>query len=379
MLIFFATLDKKQILFTKIIYFYMKILFISRAYPPVIGGIEKQNYDVSKGLAHFNEVQIIANTKGKTALPFFLPYAFTKSFLLLPKIEIILLGDGVLSILGYILKFFTKKPVACIIHGLDVTYTNKLYQILWVKLFLKKVDRLIAVGHETIKQGVLRGIPETKFSFIPNGTQIPNQIERHTKKELKKLINKNVSGPILLTVGRLVKRKGITWFIDSVMPNLSKDIHYIIAGDGKERNTITAAISKNNLQDRVFCLGNVSDKDKELLYSSADIFIQPNIQVEGDMEGFGLVVLEAASYGLPVVASDLEGLKDAITNGKNGLLVKEKDCAGYKQKIEFFLQNERERKEFGLKAREFITENFAWEKIALRYNDILKELLNTKA
>ena len=71
----------------------MKILFISRAFPPVIGGIEKQNYDVSKWLSQHNEVTIIANTKGKTVLPFFMPYAFAKSLLLLPKVEQILLPN----------------------------------------------------------------------------------------------------------------------------------------------------------------------------------------------------------------------------------------------------------------------------------------------
>ena len=72
-------------------------------------------------------------------------------------------------------------------------------------------------------------------------------------------------------------------------------------------------------------------------------------------------------------------MKDAIVNGENGILVKTRDAAGYKEKIEFFLQNEDKRKEFGLKARKFVTENYAWEKIAVRYIEILKELPNNKA
>ena len=357
----------------------MKILFISRAFPPVIGGIEKQNYDISWWLSRSDEVIIVANTKGKAMLPFFIPFAFIKALFILPRVDIILLGDGVLGILGYFLKFFTIKPVICIVHGLDITYPNRLYQALWVKIFLKKIDRLIAVGNETIKQGIRRGIQTTKFTFVPNGVAVPEQLPKHTKKDLEKLIGRNLPGKVRLTVGRLVKRKGLAWFIDSVMTTLQPDTFYIIAGDGQERQEILNAITKNNLQNRIFCIGEVSNREKEILYCTADLFIQPNILVPGDMEGFGIVVLEAGSYGLHVIASDIEGLKDAIKDGENGILVQEKNAAEYKEKIEFFLQNEKERKEFGLKARKFVTENSAWEKITLKYIEIFNELLNIKA
>ena len=180
----------------------------------------------------------------------------------------------------------------------------------------------------------------------------------------------------MLTVGRLVNRKGIEWFIDSVMPSLQNNVIYIIAGDGPQRPEIVDVISRNNLQERVFCLGRITDGEKELLYSTTDLFIQPNIRVEGDIEGFGLVVLEAASYGLPVIASDLEGLKDAIIDAKNGFLVQEKNSAQYKDKIEHLLLNEEQRKQFGTQAREYVTQHYAWDKIAARYIQIFERLLN---
>ena len=99
-------------------------------------------------------------------------------------------------------------------HGLDITYPNRLYQALWVKIFLKKIDRLIAVGNETIRQGVRRGIPVAKFSFVPNGVAVPEQLPKYSKKDLEKLIGRNLPGKVLLTVGRLVKRKGLAWFIN---------------------------------------------------------------------------------------------------------------------------------------------------------------------
>jgi len=159
------------------------------------------------------------------------------------------------------------------------------------------------------------------------------------------------------------------------VPRLSKDITYIIAGEGKEAAEILSTIHKHNLQDRVYCLGRVSDKEKELLLCTADVFIQPNIQVAGDMEGFGLVVLEAAMHGLVVIASRLEGLKDAICEGQNGLLVDPGNAREYKEIIESVLGNPSERKALGLKAKRYVINNYSWPLIAEKYlNTLMREM-----
>ena len=213
----------------------MRILFISRTYPPIIGGIEKQNHDIAKSLAAIADVKIHANTKRGLLLPFFTIYAFFYALSHLKNFNVVLLGDGALSILAYFLKFFTAKPVVSIVHGLDITYSNALYQNLWIKNFIKKPDRLIAVGNETIKQGVNRGIPAEKFVFVPNGVFIKKDLPDYTRGDLEKSLGINVEGPILLTLGRMVRRKGVAWFVENVVQYLA-DIQYIIAGDGPERN-----------------------------------------------------------------------------------------------------------------------------------------------
>ena len=125
-----------------------KILFISRAYPPVTGGIENQNYELSVWLPKIAHVTTIANRRGKKLLPLFLPWATLRALWLAPHHDVILLGDGVLGIVGYIVKtFYPKKSVVSIVHGLDLTFTSSLYQSWWVKHFLPKLDKLIAVGN----------------------------------------------------------------------------------------------------------------------------------------------------------------------------------------------------------------------------------------
>jgi len=352
----------------------MNILFISRAYPPVIGGIEKQNYEIGKALAAATRTDIIANTRGKWLLPLFLPYALFRALLGIRKYDVVLLGDGVLGILGYLLKLVSSKPVACIVHGLDLTYRNALYQRLWIKVFLPRLDRLIAVGNATIRQGTLLGLPESKFVFIPNGVAAPPTRASGSRSDLEALLNRPVPGRVILTLGRLVKRKGVVWFLENVISQLDGDITYIIAGEGREESAIQDTIHAHNLQDRVLYVGGVSDSEKELLFATADIFVQPNIKVAGDMEGFGLVVLEAAIHGLVVIASRLEGLQDAIVHGENGYLVNSGDADAYRACLESVLHDSTARAAFGEHARNFVIEHYAWPLIADRYLDTLSAL-----
>ena len=111
-------------------------------------------------------------------------------------------------------------------------------------------------------------------------------------------------------VGRLVERKGIYWFIKNVFPKLDKNYIFLIMGKGQEELKIKELIKSLKLQDRIIMLGRAPDDLKRLLYNASDIFIMPNIPVEGDMEGFGTVTIEAASCGLPVITSNLEGINN---------------------------------------------------------------------
>ena len=353
----------------------MNILFISRAWPPVIGGIERQNHALATKLGRITPLDIIANKFGKRALPLFLPYALLRALLALRRYDAVVLGDGVLGVLGFILKLVSDKPVVCVVHGLDLTYTSRFYQRLWVQVCLPRLDRLVAVGNETIRKGIELGIPPDRFVFIPNGATVPDSVPEYSRVDLERFLGREIRGPVLLTLGRLVKRKGVAWFVNEVVPRLDGNITCIIAGDGNDRTNILDAIAANRLQDRVIFTGQVSEHDRELLFCTADLFIQPNIRVDGDVEGFGLVVLEAASYGLVVLASALEGLNDAIQTDRNGYLLETGNAESYCRKIESLLAEPAVRAAFGQQARNYVIEHQAWPLIARRYRDLLEELI----
>ena len=352
----------------------MKLLFISRAYPPVVGGIENQNYELSMNLPKVVNTTLLVNTRGKKFLPFFLPYALLKTLFSARQYDAILLGDGVLSIIGFFVKIFScKTTVISIVHGLDITYRSPIYQTLWVRLFLPSLDGLIAVSKETKNIAVQHGLTEAKITVIANGVTLLHQPERYQKADRDTLLGFDTADTILLlTHGRLAKRKGAAWFIENVLPSLPGNVHYVISGSGPEKETIQKTIESLDLTHRVHLLGRVSDEQKIALLHITDIFIQPNIRVPGDMEGFGIAVIEASSCGLPVVASNLEGLTDALANGKNGILVEPENSRDWIDTLIPLIREKNSRKELGLKGLLYTQKHFAWETLTQKYIDTIR-------
>lgn len=103
----------------------------------------------------------------------------------------------------------------------------------------------------------------------------------------------------------------------------------------------------------------------------ASVFVMPNVPVKGDVEGFGLVALEAGCAGLPLVASDIEGIRDAIVQGENGALVRWDDAGAFAAAVGALLSDEAGRRSAGAAAREFNRSNFGWDAAAKRYLEMI--------
>ena len=355
----------------------MKILFISRAYPPVTGGIENQNYALSVWLGRFASITTIANHHGKKMLLLFIPYATLRVLFTAHRYDVVLLGDGVLAITGYMLKLlYPKKLVVVIVHGLDLMYENGVYQALWVKRFLPSLDMLIAVSGETRAAAIAKNIPEWKITVIRNGVETEALQGEYQRADLEQLLGENLSGKqVLLTTGRLTKRKGATWFIREVLPRLPKTVMYVLAGSGSEEANIKAALLETEMENQVRILGRVTDTVRNMLLNTADIFIQPNIRVQGDMEGFGIAVIEATACKRPVIASNLEGLKDAICHNESGILVEPEDPKAFETAIRSLIENTDERRALGERAFRYTETHYHWNIIARLYIETLSRLI----
>jgi glycosyltransferase involved in cell wall biosynthesis len=354
----------------------IRILFISHTYPPIVGGVETQNFELSTWLGKISDLTLVAN-RNRKMIPLFLPYSLTRAVLTARNYDVIVLGSCLLGIVGWFVKKITKKPVVAVAHGLDLTWKNSLYQKSWVGVFIPSLDKLIAVGNETIQVGVERGIPKEKFVFIPNGVHAEKLMGNYTKADLRKIVGMDFAlKRTVLTSGRLARRKGVAWFIENVLPKLAEDIVYVVAGSGPDKENIQAAISKNKMESRVKMLGYVPDDQRNVLMNTCDVFVQPNIKIEGDMEGFGISVIEAVSCKIPVIAAKLEGLQDAIKDGENGFLVESANAQAWTKKVAEVLASEDFRREFGAKACHYVIENYSWDKIAQKYLEEIESVIS---
>lgn len=142
-------------------------------------------------------------------------------------------------------------------------------------------------------------------------------------------VTENVRSYKLLSVGRLVDRKGFQYVIDA-MKDLVIDIpelKYYIAGAGPEMDSLKKRVENNGLQEHVFLLGRVSEEEKDRLYRECDYFIMPSYTKKDteDYEGFGIVYIEANMYGKYVIATRTGGIPDAVCEGVTGSFVEAQD------------------------------------------------------
>lgn len=356
------------------------ILFMARRFPPSVGGMERFAFDLSNALGEKVQLQKITWGGSNKWLPLILPLFFLRAawtLLLKSDIKIIHIQDAVQAPIGWLLHIIFRKPYIVVAHGLDITYRNEFYQRI-ILPFVRRADVVVSISTATKEEADARGVNPDKSRVITLGTHDDYGNPKPDRITLAKKIGHDLrSKKLLITTGRLVKRKGVEWFIINVLPELvkkDKSILYLVAGDGAEKEAIKAAIGKMSMQDNVRMLGRVSDEVRSLLYQSCDVFVMPNIVVPGDMEGFGIVVHEAAVAGLPVVASNLEGIADALSNGNNGILVKSKDAKAFIKNINQLLDDDKKRRDFGKKARKYTLSTYSWGKIADRYIDVYNKL-----
>jgi len=181
---------------------------------------------------------------------------------------------------------------------------------------------------------------------------------------------------VLLTVGRLVRRKGIAPFVSEALPLLAakrRDWVYLIVGDGPERHAIEAIVESRGLSGHVRLLGRLNDRALKSAYALADLFVMPNVPVPNDPEGFGLVVLEAQASGVPVVAADLEGICEALGGKEDGTLIKPGDWSAFVEAINAWLDRDetvadREQR------RQRTASRSAWSCVASQYIRVFREV-----
>ncbi len=366
--------------------------------------MEKQSYELINGVSQFHKVHSLVFDNNSSKVKFLLTLKSKVKKILNenPDISVIHLNDGLMAFFAYPIKKITDKPILVTLHGLDIVFPNKIFQKIVVNRF-KKLDGIIAVSRATAEECLKRGFDKEKVFIVRNGvdTTLSKIYEKiGFRSQLEKKLGISLQGKkILVSVGRSVRRKGFSWFLTKVMPRLDKNVIYLIIGPpqkhikkinmlfkflpnefahqlslllglGMDEIDIQRALKKPVLENRAFYMGKLPFDEMMQVLRASDLFVMPNIKINGDAEGFGLVALEAAICGVPVLASALEGITCAVIDGMNGFLAPPENEIAWVEKIDTLLADRISLKKSGDLAQKYTLKNFAWEKMVDGYIQI---------
>lgn len=373
----------------------MEILFVSHKYPPSIGGMEKHSFELISGMEKLTAVHKIVYDGRGSRLRFFLTLEkqILRRLKAHPGIRVIHFNDGLMAAFCSFHSGYAHMARTATLHGLDVIFPLDIYR----KHILKRFNAyqvLIAVSEETRRQAIARGILPEKIVVIPNGADTaedsasPAFKARFPGKEL------------LVLLGRPVKRKGFSWFMEHVLPLLRPEFHLLIAGPFHRSPTLTERflyglpgfIRKPVMlfsgypsdearlrkllrhHPRATHLGKLPYPEMRQLLKSAGAFLMPNIREEGDMEGFGLVCLEASGAGALVIAADIDGIPSAIQQGKNGILLPSGQAAVWAEELNRLIPEAESYHRLASDFSAYTRKNYSWEIMVKAYYDLFRAI-----
>ena len=347
----------------------LKLLLITRNFPPLLGGMERLNRHLAEQLAARGEVTVVGPAgsaahapegvrvieAGMSALWRFLSGALWQGLRSARRLspDVVLAGSGLTAPMAWLAARASGARAAVYLHGLDVTVGHPLYRLAWYPI-LRRMDHVVVNSSATrgLAEGI--GIVPGKITVVPPGVALPEPIEEAERRRIRQAFREAHGlgeGPVLLSVGRLTTRKGLLEFVRDVLPKVAEaqpDVQLVIIGGppgqalaarAQTPERIREAARLAGVEERLHFLGEITDWERlQQAYRAADLHVFPVREIPGDPEGFGMVAIEAAAHGLPTVAYATGGVVDAVADGVSGRLVPTGDSAGFVDRVLELLQ-----------------------------------------
>lgn len=324
----------------------MKVLFVTRNFPPTTGGMERFLYHAYTEIARDHDTALVgpagcakfvSTGASVSSVPLF-PIA---SFLVAAQFhayrmarehapDLVVSGSSITAPAALFAARVAGAKSLCFVYGLDLVADNFFYRMSFIPM-LRRFDQVLSISQNTTRLAEKVGIDSLKIGLLHPGVTLPAEGPQLDSSAFRKLADAE-GRVILLSVGRLSKRKGMAEFIERSMPTLiaqRPDIKLVIIGAEPEKalrhargqtQRIQDAIKLNGLEQHVTMLGRVDDGMLSQAYASSTMLVFPVLDVPGDTEGFGMVAIEAAAHGLPTAAFAAGGVPDAVHNGVSGYL-----------------------------------------------------------
>ncbi len=244
----------------------------------------------------------------------------------------------------------------------------------WMPKILGRADKIIVSSLDYAKNSNVKNILEKnpeKFIEVPFGVDVEKFSPTPSKNELLQKLGLSQSDKIILFVGGLDRAhyfKGLEILIKAraEVPNAK----ILVVGDGDLRPHYEEMVKGLGLDDQVVFAGSVAAKDLPDYYNLADVLVLPSLD---QSEAFGIVLIEAAACGKPVIASNLPGVRSVVEYGINGFTVSPGNAKELAEKINYFLNNPDEAKRFGVAGRERVLEKYDLKKLGERLEKIFLE------
>jgi phosphatidylinositol alpha-1,6-mannosyltransferase len=262
----------------------------------------------------------------------------------------------------------SRVPLVNYLHGEELTtkVTPRLL-MLWMRSrqmnSLRRATQNIAVSDYTARLAKkLSGVASKRVELLPNFVDISRFRLSGKREELRNELGWS-DRTVLLTLARLEPRKGIDQALRALArlhaeARMPSNWMYVIAGCGVERDFLETLASELEIDTHVHFYGFVPDVRVPVLYEAADLFIQPNREIDGDTEGFGIVFLEANACGLPVIGGIAGGTADAIEDGVSGLRVDGDSVQAIADAVYSLVWNRSLRIRLGTQGAERVRRNF---------------------
>jgi phosphatidylinositol alpha-1,6-mannosyltransferase len=336
-----------------------RVLLITRNLPPLVGGMERLNRHMALELAREFDVAVIGPrgcapnlssaiaTREVPARPLwrFFGAALLQAIAVARhfKPNVVLAGSGLTAPFAWLAARLAHAQFAVYVHGLDLIADHAIYRWFW-RPCIRRADLCIANSRNTATLAAGIGVPQSRIVIVHPGVELPSG-EPVTRNDFRIHFDLG-DGALLLSVGRLIERKGLLEFVENALPLIAEkcpDVRLVVLGDENPQllrgssvglgERIRQRAAELGVANNVHFIGAQDDQTLVAAYAAANVHVFPVRDVAGDVEGFGMVAVEAAAHGLPTVAFAVGGVPDAVADDRSGYLVEAADYSALAQRI----------------------------------------------
>ena len=260
-----------------------------------------------------------------------------------------------------------EVPYVVILHGAEVTVPGRLplTRRLGARV-LRHAAGVVAAGHYPVREAQRVARQPLRGLVVAPGVDVERfrPLDASARADVRRAFGLDPDRPLVLGLSRLVPRKGFDVLVDAVAAQPSH-VQLAIGGAGRDRSRLEARAARREISDRVRLLGRVPDAALAPLYASADMFAMPCRDRWGGLEaeGFGIVFLEAAAAGVPVIAGRSGGSHEAVVDGDTGIVVDGRDARAVARALRTLLLDDALRERMGAAARRRAVTEHAYERM----------------